>query len=317
MKKTILILITILSVNTNAEIQCRDDGSTVEMRACFIDDLRVEEINLANALEIALEQTDWIVKEIHQSQDAWIKYRDSQCNAVYAKASGGTIGIISQPACLVDLTKTRAIKLLNSFTSHTNVDYSSKSSPDTKSTATLYTSIKPLEEGELPMQIMRFATPTEDWLRTIDEWSNIKKYEFIDNEHLLIVTRSSTVTGTGILNMETQHLEWIGGGTGEIISWNDNKKLIKLYGNKSYRWDENMEPMGAMWYDLIVNETGDIIQLLTPDYWELVSSNGERRIDYSTLSEECIPIKDILRSYDPEYYANIEQSLDDCIRVNR
>jgi SpoU rRNA methylase family enzyme len=71
-----------------------------------------------------------------------------------------------------------------------------------------------------------------------------------------------------------------------------------------------------MWYDLIVNETGDIIQLLTPDYWELVSSNGERRIDYSTLSEECIPIKDILRSYDPEYYANIEQSLDDCIRVN-
>jgi hypothetical protein len=179
---------------------------------------------------------------------------------------------------------------------------SSKSSPNSKSTAMLYTSIKPLQEGERAVQIMRFSTPTKDWLQIINDGSNVRKYEFIDNEHLLIVSGNFTSDSTGILNMDTRHLEWIGGGVGEIVSWNDNKKLIKLYGKKAYRWDENGEPLGAIWFDLIVNVDGDIIQLLTP-----ARGNGE-----------CIPIKEILEwSYEPDEYINIEQPLDDCITVER
>ena len=118
--KKLLILLTTLSINANAEIKCREDGSTMEMRACFIDELQTEEKNLIKALDIALKRTDWIVKEIHESQDAWIKYRDAHCGAIHAADSPGTIRLISHPSCLVDLTKARATELIDSFTRHTD-----------------------------------------------------------------------------------------------------------------------------------------------------------------------------------------------------
>jgi len=120
--KKLLILFTILSINTNAEIICREDGSTMEMRACFIDELRFEERILAKALDKALKSSDWVTEEINQSQDAWIKYRDVHCAAVYAVADGGSISLISTPSCLVILTKERISNILGSFTRHTDAD---------------------------------------------------------------------------------------------------------------------------------------------------------------------------------------------------
>ena len=97
---------------------CREDGSTIEMRACLMDELKVEEHKLDKVLNRALKSSDWIAKEINQSQEAWIKYRDAHCNAVYSL--GGSIRLVSHPSCLLDLTKQRTQKLLNSFTRDTD-----------------------------------------------------------------------------------------------------------------------------------------------------------------------------------------------------
>lgn len=107
-------------MNINAEIKCKEDGSTMEMRACFIDELKIEEDRLAKALDAALDSSDWVAREINRSQNAWIVYRDAHCDAVYSSSSGGTIRLIEYPLCLVELTKQRTKNLLMSFTSDTD-----------------------------------------------------------------------------------------------------------------------------------------------------------------------------------------------------
>lgn len=111
--KILILLLFSFSFNANANIDCREDGSTMEMRVCFIDELKVEEYKLDKALNRALKSSDWIAKEINQSQEHWIKYRDAHCNAVYSL--GGSIRLVSHPSCLLDLTKQRTQKILNSF----------------------------------------------------------------------------------------------------------------------------------------------------------------------------------------------------------
>jgi len=120
MKKIILTLITIFSMNTNAEIKCREDGSTMEMRACFIDELKMEEDKLAKALDAALKSSDWVAREIEKSQNAWVVYRDAHCDAVYNSSGDGSIRFIEHPMCLVGLTRQRADDLLTSFTRDTD-----------------------------------------------------------------------------------------------------------------------------------------------------------------------------------------------------
>jgi len=119
-KLSILIALSIVFNNSLASIECREDGSTMEMRACFISELKVEEQKLSSALEKALKSSDWVAKEIKQSQNAWIKYRDAHCGAVWSSDSPGTMRLISYPSCLVNLTRQRTKDVLRSFTRHTD-----------------------------------------------------------------------------------------------------------------------------------------------------------------------------------------------------
>jgi len=120
MKKIILILWALLSMSANSEIKCKEDGSTMEMRACFIDELMIEEGKLAKALDNALKSSDWVAREIRRSQNAWIVYRDAHCDAVYSSAGGGSIRFIEYPQCLVELTKQRTKSLSMSFINDTD-----------------------------------------------------------------------------------------------------------------------------------------------------------------------------------------------------
>jgi len=116
--RLLLLTLIVFSLGVKAGTSCREDGSTMEMRACIVDELKVEEEKLSEALNTALKSSDWIAKEINRSQEDWIKYRDTQCNAVYSL--GGSMRFISQPLCLLDLTKQRTIGVLKSFTRDTD-----------------------------------------------------------------------------------------------------------------------------------------------------------------------------------------------------
>ena len=107
-------------MNTGAEIKCREDGSTMEMRACFIDELKIEEGKLAKVLDGALKSSDWVAREIERSQNAWIVYRDAHCDAVYNSADGGSMRFVEHPQCLIELTKQRTKNLLMGFVRDTD-----------------------------------------------------------------------------------------------------------------------------------------------------------------------------------------------------
>lgn len=115
-----LLILILFSLGVRAEILCHEDGSTMEMRRCFMNKLIIEEQKMDRALKKALKSSDWVAIEINQSQEAWIKYRDAHCGAVWVKDISGTIRFISYPICLVDLTKQRTKEILQSFTRHTD-----------------------------------------------------------------------------------------------------------------------------------------------------------------------------------------------------
>jgi len=107
-----------------------------------------------------------------------------------------------------------------------------------------------------------------------------------------------------LINTTTLHLGYaylnysrLGQGFGKVIEWNPITKtgLFKLVNQKSYYPGDQY---GAIWYDVIVNERGDVLQLLEPNS--------------KYLTYECISLSDILKG---ESYPMLNQDLNDCIRV--
>jgi len=113
----------------------------------------------------------------------------------------------------------------------------------------------------------------------------------VDNTTVLVNTTTLQV-GYSYLNFHR-----LGQGFGKLIEWNPSTKkgLFKLVNQKAYHPSERI---GAMWYDVLVNEKGDVLQLL------------ETNSKY--LSNECIKLSDILKE---DSYPLLNQSMDDCIRV--
>jgi hypothetical protein len=113
----------------------------------------------------------------------------------------------------------------------------------------------------------------------------------IDEETSLVNT-TTLLVGYSYLNFQR-----LGQGFGKLIEWNPSTKkgLFKLINQKAYHPSERI---GAMWYDVIVNEKGEVLQLLEPNS--------------KYLTNECIKLSDILTG---ESYPLLNQSMDDCIRV--
>ena len=113
----------------------------------------------------------------------------------------------------------------------------------------------------------------------------------LDQENFLINTTSLHL-GYAYLNYSR-----LGQGFGKVIEWDPITKtgLIKLVNQKSYYPGDQY---GAIWYDVIVNERGDVLQLLEPNS--------------KYLTYECIRLSDILKE---ESYPMLNQDLNDCIRV--
>ena len=109
-------ILFLLLVSFNAYGACLDDAlTTVGMSDCYIAELKVEEQKLDGVLNKAYKKSDWIIKEIIQSQKDWLKYRESHCRAMYASYGNGTMRLIAHPACMVELTKERKSQIRINF----------------------------------------------------------------------------------------------------------------------------------------------------------------------------------------------------------
>ena len=322
LNKAYLLVILLFGLSVRADILCREDGSTMEMRAGFMDELKVEGQKLAKALGRAIKSSDWVAKEINQSQDAWVKYRDAHCGAVWHSDNPGSIRLISYPSCLVNLTKQREKNLLQSFTRQTDyvpikphikikegLTYSEenkseeivknlnatitniKLSPDLSLRAVLYESKNTIEEGELQKQVLKIALPGGYlWLRPVDS-VNYSKFKFLDNRRLILSRCTLFQCDTIIVDTNEREIVQLGKGSYEVLE-ND---MIKLIGQKYYF----PEPIwGAFWVDMIVDNQGNVVRVVPPH------SEGLR---------ECVSLNLILDKNTK--YPKLKQSMNDCVYV--
>ena len=102
-------------------MECIDAGSQVEIGSCVSNmELRVNtaidssySLALGSAQELD-EVTGRVVAvpSLEASQNAWVAYRDAQCEAVGASFGGGSGTGITITACRVDLGRARVDELL-------------------------------------------------------------------------------------------------------------------------------------------------------------------------------------------------------------
>lgn len=166
-------------------------------------------------------------------------------------------------------------------------------SPDKKTEALLFESIKPREEGELPIQVLKITTSDKTWLIKSGDWTNFTKIAFLDDQHLLLTEGGLMTESSRIINLSTQKSHYLGKGMFEILDNNN----IRLQGQKHYF---PVPEWGAFWVDMIVDTHGNVVEVLSPN---------------SKYLGECVPLNLIL-DQDKEY-PKLKQSMEDCVYVER
>ena len=95
---------------------CLDDAyTTIDMSNCYTAELKMEEQRLGMTLNEAYNESNWIAKEIKDSQIAWVQYREAHCKAVYSYYEKGTMRFIAHPSCMIELTKKRQQEIYINF----------------------------------------------------------------------------------------------------------------------------------------------------------------------------------------------------------
>jgi uncharacterized protein YecT (DUF1311 family) len=95
---------------TANDIDCKNTFTTIEINACIGDALENENkvlgLYLSKAKERYANQVT-VITSIHQSQQDWLVYRQSHCDAVYDIWSDGSIRGLMFGECMLKLTKQR------------------------------------------------------------------------------------------------------------------------------------------------------------------------------------------------------------------
>ncbi len=121
MRWAFVFLMFPISAIADPTMECIDAGSQVEIGSCVSNmELRVNtaidssySLALGSAQELD-EVTGRVVAvpALEASQNAWVAYRDAQCEAVGASFGGGSGTGIAITACRVDLGRARVDELL-------------------------------------------------------------------------------------------------------------------------------------------------------------------------------------------------------------
>lgn len=103
------------------EPACDRGGNTLQMNACAVEDLVLEEARMQRYLDHAMEQAAAVdaesgeygeptrqVELLSAAQAAWITYAERRCEAQWDAVKGGTIRTIIFIGCKIDATRQRA-----------------------------------------------------------------------------------------------------------------------------------------------------------------------------------------------------------------
>lgn len=119
MKKTIVLILLLLSYFSYAEEKdCNHAINTIEINACLGKELEVAEAQLARYLAKSHERYDHepaIADALDQSQQNWLVYRQSHCDAIYTVWSDGSIRGAMFGECMLTLTKQRTHQIWEDY----------------------------------------------------------------------------------------------------------------------------------------------------------------------------------------------------------
>lgn len=108
--------IALFFISLSAHSACLDDAyTTLDISECYSKEFEIEGQKLEKILLQAYSSSDEIVNEIKLSQEAWMKYRDAHCKAIYTSYGKGTMRLIAYPSCMLELTKQRKKEVYTNF----------------------------------------------------------------------------------------------------------------------------------------------------------------------------------------------------------
>lgn len=118
-KKTIVLILFLLPFFSYAdEVDCNHAINTIEINACLGKELEVVEAQLARYLAKSHERYDnesAITHALDQSQQDWLVYRQSHCDAIYTVWSDGSIRGAMFGECMLTLTKQRTHQIWEDY----------------------------------------------------------------------------------------------------------------------------------------------------------------------------------------------------------
>ncbi len=121
MRLVFFVLLFSSSAVADPALECGDASSQVEIGTCVGDMEKSVGLALETSFSIAMqaakeldEVTQRVVAQpaLEASQDAWLGYRDAQCDAVGASFGGGSGTGIAITSCRVELGRARVDELL-------------------------------------------------------------------------------------------------------------------------------------------------------------------------------------------------------------
>lgn len=108
--KYVFLFVLVLSVKVNAELNCEEVSTTIDINYCLNKELEAEEVLLEKYLGKSRERyagDRQSANSITEAQEAWISYREAHCGSVYDIWRDGTIRGAMSISCLIQLAKQR------------------------------------------------------------------------------------------------------------------------------------------------------------------------------------------------------------------
>ena len=117
MKKLLLLPLLLTSIYSN-QLDCKNANTTYDLMECKKIKITNEEAVLStyfNEGKKRYSEDTKLISLMRESQKRWLKYRDSECSAVYQMWIEGSIRGLMAGQCVLDMTKRRTHKIWETY----------------------------------------------------------------------------------------------------------------------------------------------------------------------------------------------------------
>ena len=184
-----------------------------------------------------------------------------------------------------------------------------KSSLYNKSLAKLYIKRANKEDGlGFKSYYLYIKSPHNSWWWKSPQDYSTFRYEFIDENRLLVVGSNDLYETTFLININPKKVTILGYGDGRYISYGKFKGMFKISGEKRYFFNKTKAQNGAYWIDYICDSRGNIIKYLNKADCKRKNIGDVENIFY---------IREIIENSKKDKHRYLRQPLNECIEVER